>query len=248
MLFAWLKATGTPFHRPRVVMFTSDGMSDATRRLLAEEYNIPLLSRYGAVESCQVGFECEWHRGHHVNMDLYALRITDDVGRTLPVGENGHVVVSNLLNRGMVLLNFRLGDLAAFLPEACPCGRSLPLLSWICGRSQDLIELPSGRVLHPYALTQFFHGMEDVRQYQLVQKTPTQLDVKLVVPDSCDRERLRTHLALRFREALGDGMTADFHFVPSIVTPPGEKRRVVVTLRRQGKGDSCAPSDEQGHR
>jgi hypothetical protein len=49
--------------------------------------------------------------------------------RTPDPRTSGEVVVSNLVNRETVLLNYRLGDVAASLPDRCPCGRSLPLLS-----------------------------------------------------------------------------------------------------------------------
>jgi phenylacetate-CoA ligase len=238
MLFAWLKATGTPFHRPRLIIFSADGVTDATRRLLAEEYGIPLLSLYQSVEAWETGFECECHKGHHVNMDLYALRITDGAGRTLPVGESGQVVVSNLLNRGMMLLNYRLGDLAALLPDACPCGRSLPLLSWVSGRSQDVLELPSGRALHPAALVGIFRGMDDVRQYQIVQRTLDQFEVRLVVGDSSHREDLRGRLAPRFHKELGDGVRVDFQFVDAIAALPGGKRPVVLSLCKQARAQA----------
>jgi hypothetical protein len=67
--------------------------------------------------------------------------------------------------------------------------------------------------------------------------------VKLVVSDSCDREGLRRQLDLKFREALGEGVAVNLLFVPAIVTRPGEKRRLVVSLCRQDKQDSRAPSD-----
>ena len=54
------------------------------------------------------------------------------------------MVVSNLVNRGTVLLNYRVGDLAARLPEPCGCGRALPLLSEVQGRRTEWLESSSG--------------------------------------------------------------------------------------------------------
>ena len=96
-----------------------------------------VLSVYQAVEIGIIGWECERQCGHHLNVDLCPIRILDSDRRELPIGESGQVVTSNLVNRGTVLLNYMLGDLATRLPEPCGCGRSLPLLSHVQGRTTD---------------------------------------------------------------------------------------------------------------
>jgi phenylacetate-CoA ligase len=59
-------------------------------------------------------------------------------------------VVSNLVNRATVLLNYRLGDLASYVGGSCPCGLALPLHAPPIGRIDDVIE--NGAVVHPMAL------------------------------------------------------------------------------------------------
>ena len=80
--------------------------------------------------SAEIGFECENHLGLHLNVDLYPVRIAEATGQDLPVGRNSEGGALNLVNPATVLLNYRLGDLAAFLPGKCLCGRSLPMLSF----------------------------------------------------------------------------------------------------------------------
>jgi len=71
-------------------------------------------------------------------------------------GESGDVVVSNLVNRATVLLNYRLGDIARKLSRTCPCGRSLPLLSFPEGRNDEYLQLASGKVMHPQSVRTVF--------------------------------------------------------------------------------------------
>jgi phenylacetate-CoA ligase len=156
-LFGYLHATGAPFHRPKVVTYSSDGLPEAARRLITETFGIPVLGTYQAVEAFKIAFECG--AGLHVNADLYPVRIVDRDGRAVPVGESGEVVVSNLVNRATVLLNYRLGDLAALAPDPCPCGRALPRLAGLHGRRDEWIDLPSGRTVHPMTVRRIFtHG------------------------------------------------------------------------------------------
>lgn len=119
MLAAHLDATDAPFHRPRVVTYGGDNLSTAARRVFEQKLGIPVFSAYQAIEAFRIGFECERHAGLHLNIDLSPLRIVDAEGRPLGPGEPGDVVVSNLVNRATVLLNYRLGDVASLLPDPC---------------------------------------------------------------------------------------------------------------------------------
>ena len=164
-LFQHVERSGTELHRPAAVVYGGDAMPDAVRRLISERHGIPVFSAYGAGEAFQIGFECEAHAGFHLNEDLYPLRIIDRDGREMPDGESGEVVVSNLVNRGTVVLNYRLGDVATKLlaGDRCPCGRSLPMLSLIEGRQDDWLKSPAGEEVHSQAVRTLFTQEEGLR-------------------------------------------------------------------------------------
>ncbi|MHB0857153.1 MAG: phenylacetate--CoA ligase family protein [Anaerolineae bacterium] len=229
-LFSYLDASGAPFERPRVITYSSDGLSPATRRIIMERYGIALLSTYQAVEAFKIGFECLEHRGLHLNIDLYPVRIVDARDQDVAPGQSGEVVVSNLVNRGTVLLNYRLGDIATLLPDPCTCGRTLPLLSFVEGRSDDLIETPEGRVLHPQAIRGIFTHEASVWEYQVAQKRRDYLVVSVIASTTCDREALCTRLQTRFAQTLGGGASVDIVFVDAIPRTPGGKHRAVLGL------------------
>lgn len=234
ILFTHRHTMGTPsFHRPKVVTFSSDGIVEAVRRLITETMGIPVLGTYQSVEAFKIGFECGRGPGFHINADLYPVRIIDRDGRTLPPGETGEVVVSNLVNRATVLLNYRLGDLAAILPDPCPCGRSLPLLGSLEGRRDDWIELASGRTIHPMAVRRLFTKEEQIWQYQVIQESPARFRISLVAAPSCDRAAARERLAAGFRAHLGREVATEVVFVDAIERTPGGKFRPVIALPRE---------------
>ena len=204
VLFARLLATGEAFHRPKAVGFGGDGLSDSARKLIMDHFGIPAFSVYSSVEAPSIAFECGEHRGLHINEDIYPLRIVDASGRSLPPGEYGEVVVSNLVNRTMVLLNYRLGDLATLLPDPCPCGRSLRLMSFPEGRKDDWLELPTGEPVHPSLVYPLLRDEEGVLQYQLVQETPSDFHVSLVAKASCNRPETEARLAAKFGRVFGE--------------------------------------------
>jgi phenylacetate-coenzyme A ligase PaaK-like adenylate-forming protein len=237
LLFPYIHATGRPFSRPKCVTYSSDSLSHSVRQLITETFGVPVLSTYEAVEAFKIGFECHQRVGVHLNVDLYPVRIVNAQGEPLPDGASGDVVVSNLVNRATVLLNYRLGDLATKLPGPCPCGRQLPLLSLPQGRNDEYPHLTGGRVMHPQSVRTILLAEEAVWQFQVVQETPTSLRVALVAADSADCRRISKRLAAKFAALFGPEITVEMAFVESIDrTATGGKFRVVVSLSHKSVG------------
>ena len=227
MLFARLHATGETFHRPKAVRYTSDALPQSARHLMASEFNVPAFGVYEAVEVPNIAFECAQHTGLHVNLDSCVVRIVDGEGRTLSDGSTGEVVVSNLVNRATLLLNYELGDLAALLPNRCSCGRSLPLLSYVQGRSDDWLESADGQLVNPYVVETFRYE-DDIWQWQAAQESRTHFTVRLVPSPVCDRQDTERRIVDDFRRTFGYDITVDLRFVDSVErTASGKVRRVI---------------------
>jgi phenylacetate-CoA ligase len=231
--FSYLRRTGCDFHRPRAVTYGSEGVSDAIRQVILEDFRLPLLSTYQATEAFKLGFECDQHRGFHLNLDLYPVRVADPDGRTLPPGELGEVVLSNLVNRATVLLNYRLNDLAALLPEPCPCGRTLPLLSFLEGRGRDFLEFPSGKSVQPDVTASLF-ALPGIWQYQVTQDAPDHLTVRLIVAEGTNLEATRAALAVELTRVFGEEVGVEIAFVDALERTPGGKIKPIRPLRRDG--------------
>ncbi len=238
ILFSYLADSREGFHRPVTVTYSSDGLDEWARRLIQDSFGLPVFSTYQANEALKIGFECEQHLGLHLNVDLYPVRIVDASGRDVPAGQTGDLVVSNLVNNATVLLNYRLGDLAAMLGRSCPCGRTLPLLSFPPGRCDDLVELPSGRIIHPQAARTVFMAEGGVRQFQIVQRSPTRFDIKIVVAPGTDHAGLQDRVAREFVNRFGAEVSTDIQFVDAIDRTAAGKFRPVISLHPR----SCHPA------
>jgi phenylacetate-CoA ligase len=250
-LFAHYQATGAAFHRPKVVTFNSDPLPAPARRLIEEAYGIPVFSSYTAVEAFKIGFACEQGRGYHLNVDLYPLRIVDAAGQDVAPGESGEILISNLVNRATVLLNYRLRDLGTLATAPCLCGRSLPLLASLDGRRSDIITLPSGRIVHPLALAAIFTEDAAVWQFQVVQVGPSCFRVAVVAAQGSDRSALRERLMAGPAERFGEPVAIDIAFVDTIERTPGGKVRAFVAWHgdRETAGNhavSREPAPEDG--
>ena len=88
-------------------------------------------------------------------------------------GEIGNVHITTLNNYAMPLIRYDIGDMGVESDDECPCGRKLPLMKVIEGRSDSNLILPSGRILSPRAFTVAInmfpeYGLFD--QYRIIQR------------------------------------------------------------------------------
>ena len=229
-LFQHLATSGDHLERPKVVAYSSDGMSEQSRQLIAERFGIDVLSVYRAVEAPQIGFECERHTGHHVNVDLCPIRIVDDDGADVPAGELGEVVASNLYGQGTVLLNYRLRDRAALLPGPCPCGRNLPLMSMVHGRTDEWLVGPDGRPLHSQLVRAAMRHRDDLLRYRIVQVEPARFHAALVVLPETDRADMAGYVERELRELFGKETVVEATFPDDLERTAGGKVVPVTSL------------------
>ena len=224
--------------RPKVVLYGGDRMADADRRLIETEYGVPVLSGYQAAEALRMSFQCEWRQGFHVDLDRVAFRVVNGRGEALGPGESGHMVISNLTNRATVLLNYKLGDVVTLGGSACPCGRSLPTLDRIEGRSDDLVALPGGEVAHSLVIMEGLQAVAGVVQVQLVQEELRRFKLLVVGNSRVDRERTGRELGAALRRVLGEDLSLELEWVDAIPPGPGGKVRAVVSHVQQTRQSS----------
>ncbi len=189
---------------PRVWVYGGDMLSPGGRELI-ESLGCLVYSTYQAAETGRLGFQCERRDGFHLNVDLCAVRIVDAAGETLPAGETGEIIVSNLHNRATVLLNYRLGDWGA---------------------------LADGRVLTSLDLLALFRAeLRGALKAQVVHPARGVVRWRLVPLSSADRDALRRRLLERGRDVLGEGTRVEVEFAADIPAgAQGKFPRVVTSV------------------
>ena len=229
VLFAHLRAERHTSPLPRVVTFSSDGLSDAARRVIRDDLGIFVLGTYQAVEAFKIGFECGEAEGLHINTDLYPVRIVDAAGHDVAPGEPGDVIVSNLVNDATVLLNYRLGDQAALLTGRCPCGRTLPRMTQPLGRLDDWLVVGEARV-HSQGVRTVFTNEAEILQYQVVQESPRHFRVSVVTRDATMDSALPQRIGDGLRARLGEPVTVEVARVSDLPRTSRGKVRAIVPL------------------
>jgi phenylacetate-CoA ligase len=196
-------------------VFTSAEMLDeGTRRRLTEAFGTPPLDIYGCTEVKEVAWQCGQGDAYHVNAEWVIVEVSD-----------GAILLTSLYNRAMPLLRYQVGDTGREVSEMCPCGRGLPLMFPVLGRSVDYLRLPSGGFLSPYTLTCAVEVVRGMRQYQIVQHRLDEVSVR-VIPDHA----FTGDTAPAIRAALAGplpGVNVGVEVVESIPREPSGKFRIV---------------------
>lgn len=219
------------------IITTAEVITNEQRAFLEGSFAGKVYNRYGCREVSVIASECEHHTGLHVNADALLVEIEPDA--SLPNGY-GRVLVTDLLNRSMPLIRYEIGDASRWLEnQECPCGRGLPLLADIEGRTTEFLLMPDGRVISGPALTLIVADMADVAQVQFVQTASDHVELR-VVPGKGYGENTRQELQRRLALYIKGAARLDVVDVESIAKEPSGKYRFVVS--RIGEGRSAGSS------
>lgn len=230
LFFRTLHAREISVPMPRMVMYMGEALPHGGREFIEENFGVPVLSRYNAVESFKIGFYCEKRTGFHLHEDLCHVRVIEEDGNPAPPGVAGRLVISNLVNRATVLLRYPIGDMAALTAAECSCGRTLRVLSELEGRVEDVLTLADGRFVHPRAVWEVFKTDSEVLQYQLTQLERRRFSLTLVTASEQGYRRALDRALPQLRHLLGDDAIVDPDHHTEVRRPGNEKFRAVVSL------------------
>ncbi|OPX36300.1 MAG: hypothetical protein B1H11_07710 [Desulfobacteraceae bacterium 4484_190.1] len=172
-----------PIFRPALIRLGGEALPVELRKMLEEYWKIPVLMSYQSNESLKIGFECEQRNGYHLHEDLCIVRIVDENDHCVPDGETGRVIITNLVNRGSVLINFDQGDTGRIIPGPCACGRTFRRLELEKTRRNPLLKTPDGRVIHPAEVIMFVAKWPEVAMVQVIVEKPDQWRIGIVTKD-----------------------------------------------------------------
>jgi phenylacetate-CoA ligase len=126
----------------RLGMFGAEPWSEEARRRIEDAFGMRAHDNYGLSElyGPGVAVECPEQDGLHIWADeFYPETIDPKTGDTLEPGEEGELVFTMLTREAMPLIRYRTRDLSSLMVEACACGRSMPRLARLTGRSDDML-------------------------------------------------------------------------------------------------------------
>lgn len=237
LLADFCRETGITDVRFASVITTAMVLLPKERAAIEQAFETRVFNRYGCEELSIIAAECDRHHGLHIHAEGLIAEVLQGAA-PVPSGEFGDLVFTDLDNYAMPFIRYRIGDVGALSPEPCPCGRTLPLLTEVRGRTADFLYTPEGnRVFGISVLDTMLIHIPGIRQAQIIQEKIDELIIRLAVQSdaftAAGEQRLRDELPVYF----GPRMTYRFEFVDKILPEKNGKYRFAL----------CRLTDEQKH-
>ena len=210
--------------RLRAVFVTGEVCHPHDRSAIASYFQVPVANGYGSREAGFIAHECP--KGNmHITAENVIVEIVRD-GQTVSVGLTGEIVVTHLDAYAMPFIRYRTGDVGRLKPGRCACGRGLPMIDIVLGRTTDFLYLPDGNVKHALSIIYPLREMKGVRRFRVTQQRDYAVTVEVVCDDRAERVT-REAVARCVRPVVGDQVPLHVKLVADIPASPSGKYRYV---------------------
>ncbi len=190
----------------KLVITTSEVLSPPDQALIADTFGCPVQNEYGCGEVGPIAYTCPAGSLHAMD-DHVLVEVIDPVeGTVLHGAGQGQLAITDLHNRAMPLIRYRVGDNASVKERyGCSCGRPFSRLEKIWGREYDFVVDREGRRFHGEFFMYLFEEMRDcgigVDSFQVRQTAASTLEIRIAAPAISEAqqafltERLKTSTA-----------------------------------------------------
>ena len=98
-----------------------------------------MFNTYALCEIMSIAAECERRCGMHINSENILLETA-----LPPESGPSDILVTDLHNYATPFVRYAIGDIGLLSDDSCPCGRCLPLLASVVGRTLDTLQTADG--------------------------------------------------------------------------------------------------------
>ena len=218
--------------RPRAIITAAEKLHDLQRKTLCDVFGCEVFESYGSREFMLIASECEKHNGLHVSAENLFVEIVDDKGLPVKDGETGRILVTDLHNYGMPFIRYDTGDLGIPHAQSCSCGRGLPLIEKIVGRSLDMLITADGKQIPGEVFVYLLLEFCDIKQFQVIQDKLDHIFFNFV-PNRDLRHDTIERLRQKIQTVFGPTVTIDMVSVDEIPLTPSGKYRVTISKLQQ---------------
>lgn len=213
----------------KVVFVTSERLYPYQRELIEAVFAAPVANGYGGRDAGFIAHQCPAN-GMHLSFEDIIVEIIDPAtGSVLPAGQAGEIVVTHLATSRFPFIRYRTGDIGTLATKPCSCGRSLPLLEAIEGRSTDFVVAADGTMMHGLALIYILREIPGIEAFKIIQHSITKTTIQLVWPDGQLPQQLTEQIRSGFQARLGQSVQIDIEQLAEIAPEKSGKYRYVIS-------------------
>ncbi len=211
----------------KVAFVTSERLYDHQRKKIEHVFSCPVANGYGGRDAGFIAHQCP-KGGMHITAEDIIVEIVDETGEILPHGMSGEIVITHLATRDFPFIRYRTGDVGILSDQLCACGRGLPLLKEIQGRTTDFIVAQDGTVLHGLALIYVMRDIDGVEAFKIVQQSLEEI-VVFIVKNQDYLEITESKIREEFKQRLGQGVSIKIDYLDVIEKEKSGKFRYVIS-------------------
>ena len=211
----------------KVAFVTSERLYDDQCATISQVFGCPVANGYGGRDAGFIAHQCP-AGGMHITADDIVVEIINDAGQVQPPGVAGEIVVTHLATNDFPFIRYRTGDVGVLDDKRCSCGRTLPLLKEIQGRSTDFVVAADGTVMHGLALVYILRDLPGMQSFKVVQESLSLTRVLIVVSDAFTPESSQL-IVNGFKKRLGDSVQVVVDRVDAIPAEKSGKFRYIVS-------------------
>lgn len=212
---------------PEFIFGVSELADDGCRALIERAFGKRLIDLYGAAETGCIAWECPECSGYHINLDTVIVEFLKK-GETVPPGTLGKIIVTNLSSHAVPIIRYELGDVGVSCLHQPTCGRGLPLMEVVAGRSDAFLVLPSGRVLSPLVFFAIMKTLSGIKHWKVRQPDTRRLIIQ-VVPSQGFSGQTREQIRSRVTEIIPEKIELEIEIAETIQPESSGKIRSVVS-------------------
>ncbi|MDP2177465.1 phenylacetate--CoA ligase family protein [Methylicorpusculum sp.] len=211
----------------KVAFVTSERLYDHQREMIETTFGCPVANGYGGRDAGFIAHQCP-AGGMHITAEDIIVEIIDKQGQVLPVGEEGEIVITHLATADFPFIRYRTGDIAKLSNDLCVCGRGLPLLKDIQGRTTDFVVAKDGTVLHGLALIYVLRDLPGIGGFKIIQTSLDETRIQIARDQGYD-PACEEAIQQTFKKRLGSDVAIHIDYVDHIEKEKSGKFRYVVS-------------------
>jgi phenylacetate-CoA ligase len=211
----------------KVAFVTSERLYEHQRAAISAAFGCPVANGYGGRDAGFLAHECP-QGGLHVSAEDIIVETVAADGNLAPAGTPGEIVVTHMATAEFPFVRYRTGDIGILDDASCACGRGLPLLKELQGRTTDLVVAQDGTVMHGLALIYTVRDLPGVDRFKIIQHDLGRIEVQLVANSAFDAASAQ-RIVDTFKARLGAGVAVEINRLPEIAREQSGKFRYVVS-------------------
>jgi phenylacetate-CoA ligase len=230
LLVKAIEDSGIEDIKPKTIFGTAELLDRETRRYINSVFDVEMVDLFGCVELNRTAWECREHEGYHMDIDAVVMEFIKD-GESVSAGERGEIVYTGLYNYAMPLIRYEVGDVGVPSDETCHCGRGLPLMKVVEGRTDSFMQVPDGRIFSPIIWTAVMRRIPGVWQFKAIQEKKDLIRIMVVKAGEFSQMTI-DQIEHAIKEVMGDDVNVETEIVDEIPKDKSGKVRAAESKVR----------------